>query len=571
MKQKMMYMVVLMAAVCAGLILTFLSAQRTQAQGETPQTPTETDVALGTAFTFQGRLDNGGSPANGNYDLQFLLFNAASGGTQVGSTLTKSTVTVTSGLFTVSLDFGSLFSNTALWIQIKVRPSGSGTFTTLSPRQALTAVPQSLWSQKAPWAGLTGVPAGFKDNTDDDLMRELNCTSGQHVEKSGSSWICTAFNNSHDHFGELWSGSGGIGLRLENTNGTGLLATGTTYGLYGESTANTGTGYGVYGSAASGQSAAIYGTNSATTGNAVGVSGNSVATSGVGVWGTASSQTGTTYGVLGLSYSTTGRGVVGNAANSTGVNYGVYGKSISSDGIGVYGYADSSTGSNRGVYGRSDSSGGIGAYGYASSFSGVNYGVYGDTNSASGYAGYFADRVKIAGNLEVVGTLSKSAGTFKIDHPLDPENRTLSHSFVESPDMMNVYNGNIILDENGAATVELPDYFQALNQDFRYQLTPIGGFAPLYIAQEIADNRFQIAGGAAGLKVSWQVTGIRHDAYAEAHRIVVEEDKSPSERGTYLSPEAFGQPASRGVNYALEQAQDAALKLQESADSEAGK
>jgi hypothetical protein len=158
-------------------------------------------------------------------------------------------------------------------------------------------------------------------------------------------------------------------------------------------------------------------------------------------------------------------------------------------------------------------------------------------------AGYFS------GNVNIVGTLSKSAGAFTIDHPLDPQNRTLSHSFVESPDMMNVYNGNAILDAAGQAVVQLPDYFEALNQDFRYQLTPIGGFAPIYIAQEIENNRFQIAGGTAGLKVSWQVTGIRHDAYAEANRIVVEEDKPPGKRGTYLTPAAYGQPEEKGMYF----------------------
>ena len=149
-------------------------------------------------------------------------------------------------------------------------------------------------------------------------------------------------------------------------------------------------------------------------------------------------------------------------------------------------------------------------------------------------------------NLVVTGTLSKPAGSFQIDHPLDPENQYLYHSFVESPDMMNVYNGNVMLDAQGEAVVELPDWFEALNRDFRYQLTSIGGFAPVYVAEEIARNRFKIAGGEPGLKVSWQVTGIRQDPYAEQHRIPVEVNKPPEERGTYLHPEIYGQPASRG-------------------------
>jgi hypothetical protein len=145
------------------------------------------------------------------------------------------------------------------------------------------------------------------------------------------------------------------------------------------------------------------------------------------------------------------------------------------------------------------------------------------------------------GNLTVTGNLSKGSGSFRIDHPLDPANKYLSHSFVESPDMMNIYNGVAVLDTEGNATVVLPDYFQALNSDFRYQLTAIGAPGPnLYIAKEISANRFKIAGGKPGAKVSWQVTGVRQDAYAQAHRIKVEEEKPAQEKGHYLHPELFG-------------------------------
>jgi hypothetical protein len=105
--------------------------------------------------------------------------------------------------------------------------------------------------------------------------------------------------------------------------------------------------------------------------------------------------------------------------------------------------------------------------------------------------------------------------------------------------MMNIYNGNVVLDRRGEAVITLPEWFQALNRDFRYQLTCIGGFAQVYVAGEVRDNRFKIAGGKAGMKVSWQVTGIRHDAYAEANRIPVEENKPAAERGTFLHPELF--------------------------------
>jgi len=143
-------------------------------------------------------------------------------------------------------------------------------------------------------------------------------------------------------------------------------------------------------------------------------------------------------------------------------------------------------------------------------------------------------RLDVAGNARVGGTLFKGGGSFQIDHPVDPANKYLHHSFVESPDMMNIYNGIAALEANGEAVVELPDWFEALNRDFRYQLTCIGGFAPVYIAQKVANNRFKIAGGPPGLEVSWQVTGIRQDAWANARRIPVEEDK-PAARARVLS------------------------------------
>ena len=163
-------------------------------------------------------------------------------------------------------------------------------------------------------------------------------------------------------------------------------------------------------------------------------------------------------------------------------------------------------------------------------------------SAAGGKAGFFG------GDVQVTGTLSKGGGSFKIDHPLDPANRYLAHSFVESPDMMNVYNGNAVLDASGEAVVALPDYFEALNRDFRYQLTAIGAPGPnLYIAEKISGNRFRIAGGAPGMEVSWQVTGIRQDAWANEHRIIVEQAKPAEEQGYYLHPALFSQPRERGL------------------------
>jgi hypothetical protein len=155
--------------------------------------------------------------------------------------------------------------------------------------------------------------------------------------------------------------------------------------------------------------------------------------------------------------------------------------------------------------------------------------------------------VVLASNLTVTGTLAKGAGSFKIDHPLDPANKYLYHSFVESPDMMNIYNGNVTTDASGRAVVTLPDYFEALNQDFRYQLTVIGTFAQAIISQKIQNNRFEIATSQPGVEVSWMVTGVRHDAFANTNRIPTEVAKQGNERGHYLHPAAFNAPASMGL------------------------
>ena len=145
------------------------------------------------------------------------------------------------------------------------------------------------------------------------------------------------------------------------------------------------------------------------------------------------------------------------------------------------------------------------------------------------------------------GKLTKPGGSFQIDHPGDPANSYLEHSWVESPDMMNVYNGNATTDDDGNATVELPGYFEALNRDFRYQLTVVGQLATAIVAEEVRDNRFRIKTDKPNVMVSWQVTGIRQDAWANANPVEVEVQKTEDERGKYLHPEVHGQPATARV------------------------
>ena len=138
-------------------------------------------------------------------------------------------------------------------------------------------------------------------------------------------------------------------------------------------------------------------------------------------------------------------------------------------------------------------------------------------------------QLEVVGNVRITGSLIKGGGGFQIDHPLDPKNKYLNHSFVESPERKNVYDGVATLDASGKAVVRLPRWFDKLNVDFRYQLTCLGAFAPAFIARELADNSFEIAGGDPGMKVSWQITGIRADNWALFHPLTVEEGKGKSD------------------------------------------
>jgi len=369
---------------------------------------------------------------------------------------------------------------------------------------------------------------------------------GVHGVSSSSNGVHGVSSSSNGVYGESSSGYGVHGVSSSSSS--------SSYGVYGKHNNSSNYGYlgsssfGVYGEAHSSNGCGVRGV--ATNGSsAFGVYGGSVFGYGVGGYSSsghgvhASSVSG--YGVW--SSSSTGTAVYGESSGNYGSlggsNYGVHG--YSSSGYAVHGYSSES---GYGVWGYSNS--GTGVYGISNS--GTGAGVWGYKNGGGNYAGYFS------GNVNVTGTLSKGGGSFKIDHPLDPANKYLYHSFVESPDMMNIYNGNVTLDANGEAWVELPAYFEALNKDFRYQLTAIGAPGPnLYIAQEISGNRFKIAGGSPGMKVSWQVTGIRHDPFAEAHRIQVEVEKTGAERGKYLYPKEYGVSETLGIDYEEHQKMEA--------------
>jgi hypothetical protein len=238
-----------------------------------------------------------------------------------------------------------------------------------------------------------------------------------------------------------------------------------------------------------------------------------------------------------------GRSPFGNGVYGVSYRSAIHGDGQGS-GVGVYGHAEGVTG----VYGHADNGTGVEGSTWRADINGPairgicrrpDYSV-----NFNGYAGVFIGRVYVAGALE------KAGGGFKIDHPLDPANSYLNHSFVESDARKNVYDGTVVLDDDGAATVVLPPWFERLNRDVRYQLTAIGTPAPeLHIAEELADSRFRIGGGRPGQKVCWQVTGIRQDAWAQAFPLVVEEAKPADVCGAYLHPDLADDRQGPGIGW----------------------
>jgi hypothetical protein len=372
-------------------------------------------------------------------------------------------------------------------------------------------------------------------------------------------------NNSGTSDTQLIANSGVIAFKLlQQGQGTALMGhatatTGGTRGVYGRSDSPNGFGIQARNAGAQGIGAAIQ----AFGGNNIGVDaradhsaspalrawhsgdGNAIyATTGVG--GIAIEATSPSIAIEGSSVA--GTGVYG-ATNS---GYAVYGEAADGDGVlgestsgaGVYG---SALGGNVGVLGETVA-GGIGVWGYSSSGYGVkgesptNAGIFG--TSSGGYSGYFTGSIWAQ-------SANASVKNFRIDHPLDPANKVLVHSCVESNERKLVYDGLITTDAKGEATVVLPAYFQALNRDVRYQLTVIGSFAQAIVKHEVAGGSFVIATSEPSTRVSWLVTGVRQDAYAKAHPLEVESVKKGHEKGRYLTPLEHGHPASASVDAAM--------------------
>jgi hypothetical protein len=413
------------------------------------------------------------------------------------------------------------------------------------------------------------------------------------------------------------AGGIGVQGSSQSSDGGGVYGQGGAYGVSGTSASTTGTGirgwatalngltYGVSGHSASTSGTGVYGVATSSTGYTRGVFGFSSSADGVGVLGSVTGD-GLKYGVLGENNSTTfaaagvrgyaygsgqvigvegvspngslGAGIVGRGSavggyfETSNANYfGVHAVNWSDNGTGVFGHAAASTGYGTGVWGTTNANSSLacGLYGEAALISGSAKGVFGLTRGQGYQSAGVYGRAAVGTGYNGTGVWGSSDSGyavlasgdfgatggkyFHIDHPLDPSNRFLNHACTEGPEPLNVYSGNIILDAHGEAWVSLPSYFQEINRDLRYQLTPIGAPSNLYVAEEIQNNRFKIAGGKAQLKVSWRVEAVRNDPYIRAHARPVEEDKPVALRGKFVHPELYGQPKERGIFFVDEE------------------
>lgn len=475
----------------------------------------------GSATTYQGRLVDDGTPIDGTADISVSVWDADSGGNQIGSTLSFPGTPVTDGLFSLELDFGAEAFDGDRWLEITVDGS------TLSPRQKVTAAPYAVQTR-----GM------FVDNAGQVAVGHNVPESLLHLQ--GGSLLIEAGNNANQQ-GILFRNAGGdyIGQwvrRSQLNGGAGTVRPDIRF-RFGQDAdpsgledylifRNNGDGLQRVGIGDHVPSAHLDVRNNGTFQPALRVENlGTEAGPGNAIWARNS-----------MVSSVVAR--IESRAN-TGFNDGVFADVDSPNGVALRGLVNSgASGTGAGVEGSTDNGNGIGVRGVLNNNTGAGYAVYGDSNGSLSAYGVFSN-----GNLG-----SSGLKTFRIDHPADPANLYLQHYSAEAPEPTNVYSGNAVLGADGSVWVELPGYFGSVNTDERYVLTAIGAPAPnLHVAQEVVNNSFLIAGGSPGMKVSWQVTARRDDPYARAAGVQDIVVKQGREIGRYLQPALYGQPASKAL------------------------
>ena len=376
---------------------------------------------------------------------------------------------------------------------------------------------------------------GDSNNQSIPGIKGTNSTGGNGIfGDSAESDAIVGFAHASGKAGVLGLAPSGNAVAGISDNGTGVFGQGKAFGIVGTSTTGEGvhahsdTGNALHGD--SGRSDAVVGLTSAAgkagvlglapVGNAVaGISDNGTGVFGQGkAWGLFGSSRGTgvrgdnqgpslndspAFGVTG----TAPQGVAVAGENNNNSFPAIHGRARANDSVAVVGQVMGNDG--RGIVGLANGANSIAIYG----------------QSNGGLAGYFSGDVLASNDLTVSGTLTAARKLFQIDHPTDPKNRILVHCSVESSELLNIYSGTVETNADGKAVVQLPDYFDALNTDVRYQLTVIKQFAQAMVAEEVKEHRFSIATDKPNVKVSWQLTAVRQDSYALAHPLIVEQQK----------------------------------------------
>jgi hypothetical protein len=515
-------------------------------------------VPVGTTITYQGDLWRDGAPVTGTADFAFRLYASDLGGVPLFPPQFLDGAAVNQGRFTAHLDFGAeaFGQDAARWLEIQVRsPAGSGGYTTLQPRQRITAAPVALHA-------LSGVATSL--------------AAGQYASE-------VHFSNPANTFGG--NGAGLVGLSAANL-ASGTIPSARLSGAYSSplilsNEANTFAGNG----------AALVGLNAA--GIATGTVNDARLSANVALrtrpntfdFSTTFMQTATFNHLTNFNAGTgfnsgvwfysnvncldrlaIGNSVVNNPAHlwitAPGALTPIHAETSATAGgaRAILGWTTSTQGSNsRGVYGRSDAPNGWGVYGLAPSTAANSTprGVCGEAPGGSLRYGVFA-----IGNQGASGTKS-----FCIDHPEDPEGKYLLHYSAESPEVINFYRGTVLLDEAGEAIVQLPSYFARINRNPSYTLTAVGAAMPgLHVSDEISEEAlaagaraapgeaaplcsFRIAGGIPRGKVSWRIEAERHDLWIRQWGAEVEIEKPSGHRGTYQAPDLYGKPPEQGLTY----------------------
>jgi len=548
---------------------------------------------LTNSFLYQGSIRQNGQVLSGSIDVQFNLYDAPVDGLLLGSQ-TVAGCPVIGGVFTVQLnaadEFGAgVFNGDQRWLEIVVNDAP------ILPRQEIQATPYALKALSTPWTGLTGVPP--------DLTSLWSANGADIYYSGGNVGIGTAspaskldivaggdgtevLRLSTDRpwvFRQIGTGSGAF-LELKSTVGLKnfqvTAAGGTNIATFDANDASPKLGVArvnpVYtfdvraaagirlGLDANGGGSLIIGNNTndnriyveAFNSNGNGSASEMLVTGFQGQPMPLLTVSATTTQVLGKTNVVTATGNLGlehtdgtrrisTYVDATGGWLGTVSnhplKFFTADGG-----AAMTINTNRSV-----DIGGHDQFSALTVVSALGRGITAQATSAGGVgltaiAGPGGTALVCAGNFSASGTKS-----FRIDHPADPENRYLRHYCIEGPEPLNVYSGTVTSDDKGECWVHLPDYFESINKNFRYALTVVDDsdaetFVQAKVARKIKNNAFKIRTSAPNVEVSWRVEAVRNDLYVRVHGAPVEEDKSAENRGTFLQPELYGMPQSRG-------------------------